>query len=184
MMSMCWLEPLMQGPRSEVFLSARSVWSTALMGALLAVCVSDLLWRRVANSIALCTLCMGLGLWTCAFGAKGFGASMVAAAACFMLAIGLYVGGVVGAADVKIFAAYGSWVGPYKIAALCIDGALFAGVLGLVALYQPGPNPIQGIIAACLNPVGALPRARKNGQTMPLTVALSAGVYLILWGGL
>jgi len=183
-MSMCWLGQLMQGGGAEAFSSARASWSLALMTAMLAVCVSDLLWRRVTNAITLCTWCIGLCLWAQAFGARGLGASALASLVCFALAIGLYVGGIVGAADVKIFAAYGGWVGLSKIADLCIYGALFAGVLGLVALYRPGPNPIQRILSACLNPVGALPRARKNGQTMPLTVALSAGVYVILWGGL
>src|SRR4051812_43337182 len=99
MMSMCWLNQLTQGRGSEAFVSAQDAWSLALMTALLAVCVSDILWRRVANAITVCSGVIGLGLWTSAFGIEGFEAAVVAFAACFILAIGLYAVGVVGAAD-------------------------------------------------------------------------------------
>ncbi len=160
-----------------------SMWSCALMAVLICVSVSDILWRRVTNLTCLAGWLMGLCMWGQAFGWRGALAALCASVLCFCVGVFMYAFGTIGAADAKVLAAYGAFVGLGASMHLIIYGALFAGALGVVALYRPGLNALNQMVEACFHPVGALQRARKNGQTMPLTVALSGSVFVILWGG-
>lgn len=158
-------------------------WPLAVMAMLLCVCVSDILWRRVSNAMVLTVWGFGISLWVGAYGLAGLLLCLGSFAVCLILGLLVWAPGAVGAADAKVFAAYGSIVGLAAVPQLIGYGLLFAALMGVVSLYQPGPQPILSMAVACLHPQGALARARKSGQTMPLTVALSGGVYVVLWGG-
>lgn len=162
--------------------SVPSLWPLAIISAMLAICISDLLWRRVANSITMSFWLLGLCFATQGGGWTGLGASLMASIVCLTIALIPYAFGLMGAADVKVFAGFGALVGPASILPLIAYAAIFAGFMGAVALWRQGSYSISRMVVACLHPQGALERARKSGQTMPLTVAFCSGAYAILWG--
>ena len=106
-------------------------WSTAFASALVAICICDVLYRRISNALSLSVSLLGFGFWAVHGGAhgllfalEGFG---VGAAAMGVL----YVMGLIGAADVKIFAALGASLGPAATLMAGFDGLLAGSILSL-----------------------------------------------------
>jgi Flp pilus assembly protein protease CpaA len=157
-------------------------WASVFVIATLCVALSDLCWRRVDNRLALSILGMAYAYWFLHAGFTGLGASLMAGSLSFLVFLPLYVVGATGAGDVKIMTAYGALVGPAGLASLYLTSALFAGLLGLVALWSMKPYQVLVTLRSCLRPRGALQRARASKQTMPLTVALSSGALTVLMG--
>lgn len=158
-------------------------WTMVVVAAMLAIAISDIVWRKVSNKVVAFSWLLGCGLMAHESGLLGLEGALVASLTCFALAIVPYAFGLIGAADVKVFSALGALVGPGAVVSLLLYAAFFAGLLGIVALLHRSSFSVSQMAIACLNPQGALDRARKSGQTMPLTVALCSGAYLILWGG-
>ena len=100
------------------------------IGWALAVVLFDCLWRRIPNWLVI----VGMVL-ACAFAASGYSPFHIALkdAALGLLAglialMPFYLMGVMGAADVKIFAALGAWCGVHALLGLWMAASIFAGI--------------------------------------------------------
>ncbi len=95
---------------------------------------SDLRWRIIPNWLTGPSILVGLGLHTFLNQVMGFVSSLEGAALGLGLFIILYVCGWMGAGDVKLFAAVGSFLGPAQTISAAIVIALVGGLLALVML--------------------------------------------------
>ena len=95
---------------------------------------SDLRWRIIPNWLTGPSILLGLGLHTVMNQFTGFLFSLEGAAVGLGLFVILYVCGWMGAGDVKLFAAVGSFLGPAQTISAAIAVALVGGLLALVVL--------------------------------------------------
>lgn len=147
-----------------------------LSGLLAAAAVHDLRARRIPNALVLATLGTGLAR-AAALSAAGAGPAAPLApgllAALVGTAVGLaawlpfYAFGLLGAGDVKLFAAAAAWLGPQGV----LPASTWAAAAGAVlaagwTLWRRAPRP------------GATAADRR----LPYGVAVAAGVLLVAWG--
>ena len=95
---------------------------------------SDLRWRTIPNWLTGSAILAGLGFHTVMNQFAGFVFSLEGAAVGLGLFVVLYVCGWMGAGDVKLFAAVGSFLGPAQTISAAIVIALVGGLLALVVL--------------------------------------------------
>jgi prepilin peptidase CpaA len=100
---------------------------------------SDLRWRTIPNWLTGPSILVGLGLHTVMNQLTGFVFSLEGAVLGLGLFVILYVCGWMGAGDVKLLAAVGSFLGPAQTLSAAIVIALVGGLLALVILgFQQG----------------------------------------------
>ena len=99
----------------------------------LAVVLFDCFWRRIPNWLVIAGVALA-----CAFAASGYSPFHIAFKdAALGLPVGLialmpfYLMGVMGAADVKVFAALGAWCGVHALLGLWMAASVFAGIHAL-----------------------------------------------------
>ena len=95
---------------------------------------SDLRWRRIPNWLTGPSILVGLGLHTVMNQLTGFVFSLEGAALGLGLFVILYLCGWMGAGDVKLYAAVGSFLGPVQTLSAAMAIALVGGLLALVVL--------------------------------------------------
>ena len=95
---------------------------------------SDLRWRTIPNWLTAPAVLVGLGFHTVMNQFAGFVFSLEGAAVGLGLFIILYVCGWMGAGDVKLFAAVGSFLGPAQTISAAIVIALVGGLLAFLVL--------------------------------------------------
>ena len=158
-------------------------WSAAFASALVAICICDVLYRRIPNALCLSVSLLGFGFWAVHGGADGllFAAEGFSVGAAAMG--GLYLMRVVGAADVKSFAALGASLGPAATLLAGFDGLLAGGLVSLVVVLQH-KRMWQRLRPAFFfaHLKQAFDDARQAGTTVPYAVALCAGVLLAMGG--
>ena len=94
---------------------------------------------KVPNALTFPALLFGLVVSTCLGGFAGLGTSLLGAAAGFGVLVVFYALGGVGAGDVKLFAALGSWLGPALTLEVFLAAAVAAGLYALIlAVLQGG----------------------------------------------
>jgi len=162
-------------------------WGAVFTLLVLAACVTDVRSRRIPNVLVVAVLAGGLvhgviggdagsTLWRSAAGI-GIG---------FATWILFYVGGVIGAGDVKFFAAAGAWLGPAATWRAALIAAVVGGVLALAFLLW------ERRLVATLRRVALAVVARRPGMVaqagagqqyarMPYGVALAIGVLVAAW---
>jgi prepilin peptidase CpaA len=159
--------------REQIALLISPQWSCALVLALMATCISDLLYRRISNNLMLTVLAMGMSYWGCRYGWAGIAFASAGAATGLFALLGLYIIGWLGAGDVKIFAAFGALLGAKGILSAGIFGVIAGGLLSIAYIDR------RGLRWDLLSSGRALERARITGQTVPLGAALAMGVLLV-----
>ena len=102
-----------------------------IMGMAIAL---DLRWRTIPNWLTGPSILVGLGLHIFMNQFAGFVFSLEGAAVGLGLFVVLYACGWMGAGDVKLFAAVGSFLGPAQTISAAIVIALVGGLLALVVL--------------------------------------------------
>lgn len=93
----------------------------------------DLTARRIPNALALILLVGGLAHGAF-FGWSGLLGALFGGAAGFALLVVPYARGWMGAGDVKLLAAIGTWVGASGALMVLLIGSLLGGVLALISL--------------------------------------------------
>lgn len=96
--------------------------------------VSDLRWRRIPNWLTGPSILVGLGLHTFINQWAGLIFSLEGSALGLGLFLFMYLAGWMGAGDVKLYAAVGSFLGPAQTISAAIVIALVGGLLALVIL--------------------------------------------------
>jgi prepilin peptidase CpaA len=150
-------------------------WSACFVTALLAVFISDTLYRRISNPLVASILVTGILYWITREGARGVEFALAGGAVGAGCLLWMYVMGWVGAADVKVFAAFGTLLGPYDAAWAAAYGMCVGAVISVPALIRSRRMPSF----ASADP---LERARATGTTVPLGAALAVGVRVAAAG--
>jgi prepilin peptidase CpaA len=108
-----------------------------LLGFLTWAAVVDLRCRRVPNWLTFAILLSGLIQSLAPFGVISFGQSLAGLAVGFSLPFIIHMMGGMGAADVKLLAGVGTWLGPWAVLLAFSVAAIFGLVLILIhSLYQ------------------------------------------------
>lgn len=161
-------------------------WRLLLTTLLLAACVTDLRARRIPNALVLAVL--GTGLAHALLAWLGLAApgdlagtpaqALLGAGAALLVGLPLWAGRVMGAGDVKLFAAAGAWLGPDLLPEAALATALAGGVLALVwmarrlALRLTGQVPALGRLWTALE---------RRPVSVPYGLAIAGGVAGLLW---
>lgn len=165
-------------------------WWGALFSALLvAACVTDVRVRRIPNPLVLVILAGGLA-WSLATlpwphalleSASGIGLG-------FAIWIGFWLAGVMGAGDVKFFAAIGAWLGPAMTWRAALAAAIVGGILAVATLVQSralAPALRRLVLALSSGSLGVLGHAQEGENAprrhLPYGVALAIGSLLVAW---
>lgn len=172
---------------------------------LLAVAVvSDARWRRIPNVLVLVALLAGLlfhalgpkvgagGLFSNQPGALGGLLALCGVLVGFLLFLPMYLLRVLGAGDVKLFAAVGAFAGPAATVNLAICVLLAGGLLALghMALARNARLVMQNTMAALgqmlPGSAGTFDARTQTAWRMPYAVAIAAGVIAYgawIWSG-
>jgi prepilin peptidase CpaA len=169
------------------------LWRAVLTALLGAACATDLRARRIPNALVVAVLALGVAragivAYAGADGvvplADGPGAALLGAAVGLAAWLPLYALGVLGAGDVKLFAAVGAWIGPRGVLPASTYAALAGGVLGAAWFARAAVAARFPALAGAAVPGGAPGAgARPAGDTrIPYGLAIAAGVLAFVWG--
>jgi prepilin peptidase CpaA len=163
-----------------------AVGAGILLSLLIAACITDLRERRIPNKLVLALIVGGLLF-------NAFTTSSVAAvgragmAGLFGLAIWLplYAFRMLGAGDVKFFAAACFWLTPAQVGHAALYTALAGGALSvfwLLVEYGPAYGLARAVFVSRA-PIAAV-RSRVGGPArrhVPYGIAMAVGVALAVW---
>ena len=152
-------------------------------------CITDLRYRKIPNELVIALLVTGW-LYTLASPdiARAFLLSLAGTAVGFGIWIAFYLFGVIGAGDVKFFAAAGAWLGPGPTWRAAFVAALIGGVLAVVFLVSErrlGEVLRRAALAVSSRSFASLPeQIVVQGVThrpLPYGVALAIGALVTAW---
>ncbi len=142
----------------------------------------DVRYRRIPNAFVLATLAGGLAINAIFGGLAGVGASFTGCILGFGLMFMLHVFGVMGAGDVKLFAAIGAVTGAQLVVPTFLVVILTGGLLAVVSIIRTGMvmttmhrvlQIFVGMLPGRQMPRFAVPADRKH--TIPYGVAITMG---------
>ena len=154
----------------------------ALLGA---AAVTDVRSRRIPNRLVVVIAALGLTYALLhAPTPSGLGRSLLAGSIGFALWIPFYALRMIGAGDVKLFAAAAIWLAPLQVLVAALIAALVGGILsliGMVAGYGSGLT-LMRLAHAVREPSTLMAEAgRVTGKTLPYGVAMSIGLAVAGW---
>lgn len=139
----------------------------------------DVKHRRIPNELVLATIALGIAFAMVKLGASR-GAVVAAEGAVVGLALWLpwWWFGMMGAGDVKFFAAAAAWLGPRGTLGAALITALLGGLLaiGWVAARAIAGRKARGVTSA-----GAGVREGRATFTLPYGVAMAFGLGVAAW---
>ncbi len=155
-----------------------------LVGGLAVACLTDLRDRRIPNALVVALGTVGVG-----GAALGWSADLSLAGALAGIGVGLalwlpfHIGGMLGAGDVKLFAAAAAWLGPRAALDAALLTALLGGVLAAgVLLHEAG---IRGgalrLSLAWRAPQLLRLAVRPAATRLPYALAIAGGVLGARW---
>jgi prepilin peptidase CpaA len=147
----------------------------AVLSALLSwAAVNDILNRRIPNLSVLAVI--GLyPIWLAIGPGAGVISALEAAGIGFAAGFGLYYFNVMGAGDVKLFAAAALFVGLGHLALYALATVLSGGAIALISLAA---RPRRAAVMFALRGKGDF------GRGIPYGVAIAFGAGLVVWGSL
>jgi prepilin peptidase CpaA len=156
-----------------------------VLSALLAVaCLSDLRARRIPNILVLSTAAIGFGF---ALAGNGWLAGFLRAGGGLMTGFAIwfpfFAFGMLGAGDVKLFAASATFLG----ARAAVEGALYTALFGgvLAAIFMIANSGLAAtafrIGHAANQPMLLRQEPSTHGRRLPYALAIAAGVLTALW---
>jgi prepilin peptidase CpaA len=153
--------------------------------ALLAVaCVSDLRTRRIPNLLVLIIAVIGV-----IFSAvtKSFAAGLTQAGAGLLTGLAIWIPfyalRMLGAGDVKLFAAAATFLGPRTAVDAAVYTALYGGALALLymVLHSGFKSTAIRLGNAMHQPSLLQNPTTSNRRRMPYALAIAAGVLTVIW---
>ncbi len=161
---------------------------TILLLILATAMVSDLRWRTIPNWLTGPSILVGLGLHTFMNQWKGLVFSLEGTVLGLALFLFMYLAGWMGAGDVKLYAAVGSFLGPAQTIFAAIVIALVGGLLALVILcFHQGWRKISlwlwsSVQAILLTRSGQVLTPLKGAAPkVPYAVAIGLGTIGSYW---
>lgn len=168
--------------------SMHVAWGAAFTLLLLTGCVTDLRSRRIPNVLVALILLGGVAFSMSATAwPGGLSRSAGGVAVGFAIWIGFHLLGVMGAGDVKFFAAAGAWLGAGATWRAAVIAALAGGVLAVVFLARHGrlSSAARRLSIAASSASLTLARQRDAGgdgeRGLPYGVALAVGALVMAW---
>ena len=147
------------------------VLAAAFAALLIWAAASDVASRRIPN-LAVLALIGLFGLWALAGLPVSLGSAIAAAAIGFAVGFGLYLFKIMGAGDVKLFAATALFIGLAYLPMFALATALAGGAMAVVSLAT---RPRRAAVMFALRGRGDF------GRGIPYGVAISVGGLLTLW---
>ena len=153
-------------------------------------CVTDLRSRKIPNELVLAILVTGwlFALAVSQDAVRALGMSLAGTAVGFGIWILFYVVGVIGAGDVKFFAAAGAWLGPGATWRAALVAAVAGGVLAIVVLIMEkrlGAVLRRITLAASSRTLVSVPEQTiapgEKHRPLPYGVALAIGALAVAW---
>lgn len=155
---------------------------------LLAGCITDLRIRKIPNELVIAILVTGwLFALSSSHAVQSLGMSVAGTAIGFAIWIPFYLMGVIGAGDVKFFAAAGAWLGPGLTWRAALIAAVVGGVLAVLYLLTEkrlGATLRRLALAASSRSVGVIVEPPSSGtkrRPLPYGVALAIGALAAAW---
>lgn len=153
---------------------ARWVVAGLLASVLVVACVTDIKQRIIPNW----TVATVIGLyvpWVFIGQSASVPLSLAAAAIALLATVPFCAFGLLGPGDSKLFTAVALFVGLGKLVELSLATAMAGGVLALVMILS---HPTRALVLLSM-------RGRANfGQNVPYGVAIVAGTFVVVFGGL
>lgn len=152
-------------------------------------CISDLRTRKIPNELVLAILISG---WLFALVAPDPWRALLMSLAGVTIGFGIwivfYLLGVIGAGDVKFFAAAGAWLGPGATLRAALIAAVAGGVLAVVFLVlerRLGEVLRRTVLAASSGSLATIPEQTvvpgEGRKPLPYGVALAIGALVAAW---
>jgi len=165
------------------------LWGALFTSLLLLACVTDVRWRRIPNMLVLVILATGVSFNIFAYPLKN--ALLSSASGCalgFAIWIAFWFLGLIGAGDVKFFAAAGAWLGPSAAWRAALIAGIFGGALALLALIRDRrlrSGVERTALAVSSRSLAVLGSTADNAggskRHLPYGVALAAGALAAAW---
>ena len=156
-------------------------WGAVFSLLLLLAAVTDIRERRIPNIGVLVLLVAGFvfSLTTRPLG-DALSASLLGCVLGFGLFIAFWPMGVLGAGDVKLFAAIGAWLGPTATFNAALVTAMVGGVMALYALAMRRLALVPSFrsVKVTASPTGD--GVSRSGH-VPYGVAMAAGALVVAW---
>ena len=162
------------------------VVAATLLLLLVVACVSDIRARRIPNSLVLTVLVLGVLVSTASDPVvPGLLRALGGASVGLIVWLPGWLLRMMGAGDVKLFAAAGSWLGPLGALNAALFAAVAGGVLALIWMFA-----VRGVAGTnrSLWSAEAAPRTLLNSRTdstsarelVPYSLAITVGVVVQL----
>ena len=147
--------------------------------------VTDVRARRIPNRLVVVTALSGLAYALLAAPSLGaVGRALLAGLLGFAIWIPFYALRMLGAGDVKLFAAAGLWLAPLQVVHAALAAALVGGVLsvvGMVAGYGGGLTLLR-LTHGLRRPETLMTQVGNvEGKTLPYGVAMAVGLAVAGW---
>ncbi len=149
--------------------------------------VMDIRWRRIPNWLTGPAILLGIGMQTFMNHLDGFLFSLEGMAIGLGLLLILYVLGWIGAGDVKLYAAVGSFLGPFQTISAAFLIAFAGGLMAILVLgFHQGWKRTGGWLWSLFQTL-FLSRSMKalapanNVPTLPYAVAICVGTIGSYW---
>ena len=164
-------------------------WGALFTALLLAACVSDVRSRRIPNVLVL-TIAAGGLVYSMTSNplAPALRSSVTGLLLGFAIWIVFYLAGVLGAGDVKFFAAASAWLGPSATWRAALVAALAGGALAVFFLVRERrlTRTLHRMTVAAASRSTALLLEASDGEApgrvhLPYGVALATGALVVAW---
>ncbi len=157
--------------------------SVVLVALLTVACASDLRTRLIPNRVVVATIAAGLLFAVVTrrdiTGLTHAGAGLLTG---FVVWFPFYLLRMLGAGDVKLFAASATFLGPRGALEGALYTALFGGVLALLYMVASSGWGLTLIrLGHGVQQPAMLRNAPRAGRRMPYALAISAGVLVAFW---
>ena len=166
------------------------VSTIAVVGLVVLATVQDLRRRRISNALTFGAAAVALVLHGVTDGWPGVLLAVSGWGVGFALFFPLFVLGGMGAADVKLLAAVGAWLGPAGALWTGLYGAVAGGVLALFVSMARGyaGTALKNVgrvlrlwTVVGIQPVAGLTLADNAAVRLPYALPLAAGALTTLW---
>jgi prepilin peptidase CpaA len=151
-------------------------WALAAVFAAILVwaAFTDIKSRRIPNAAVLGLVAI-FAAWALAGAPAGLGSGLAAAAIGFAVGFALYLFKVMGAGDVKLFAATALFIGLVYLPMFALATALAGGAVAVVSLLA---RPRRSMVMFAMRGKGG---QAEHGRGVPYGVAISVAGVLTLW---
>jgi prepilin peptidase CpaA len=155
-----------------------------------AACVTDLRSRRIPNVLTFGASVVAVLFGAVSGGLTGLGWSLAGWAVGCALFLPWFLLGGMGAGDVKLMAALGSWAGPSTVIWMALYGAVAGGVFAIAVSLARGYlselfRNIWGLLMfwriAGVQPHPELTLGTGKGPRLPYALPITAGALAVLW---